>query len=314
MKRKGMVLSIILICIALVFPVASGSIEHSQPMGRVENEIELCYYDGDLPDTLWGGYNPGFVWQAAIRFTPVELYEYSGSFMTSVRFYHGLGQYQEFAAHEGIMYIYDQGTIYEPGEVLLSEPFVADSLGWIDIALSEPIEIDGTRDIWIGIETTGDEFGNSYFGIGSMPGTDRKSMWIYQNEQWLQLTDLHPGWSFDWFIGAFIDGEFGNAQIEISDIAGCLGAYALLQNIGDIAATDVEWSIEVTGGLLGLIDSITVGSIDILEDGESETVYSDDSVFGFGNVIVTVDVSSGDIGTVEKSRSAFLFGPFLIFK
>jgi len=244
MKRKNITADAILITLCLILSttiaIADPSVEkQSQQLSSTSidngsfddpqrtDEIELHYYEGEYPDTYWGGYAPGVIWHAAIRFTPLELYEYSDWWLTSVRFFHGVGPFQPYEDHNVTVYVYDQGTIHEPGQILTSEYFVADTVGWITIPLSEPIHIDGTKDLWISFRTTQGEITYNYFGIGSIPGEDRKSMWINQYNEWMQLTDINPGWSFDWFIGAFIQEDTPEtAELSLSNLKGGLKVHA----------------------------------------------------------------------------------------
>ena len=278
---------------------------------QLPTNVELHYYDGDTPDTFWGGYAPGTIWHAAIRFTPLELYEYSDWWLTSVRFFHGVGSFQPYEDHDVTVYVYDQGTIHEPGQILTSEYFVADTVGWITIPLTEPIRIDGTKDLWISFKTTQGEVCFNYFGIGSMPGEDRRSMWIYHFGEWKQLTDLNPGWSFDWFIGAFISEETsGTTELEISDIYGLFGNNAIINNIGNNDATNIEWTITINGGFLNRISTIKSGIIENLESG-SEGIISSDLLFGLGPINIEIAVEAENAEPVSKTSSRFICGPLI---
>jgi hypothetical protein len=63
---------------------------------------------------------------------------------------------------------------------------------------------------------------------------------------------------------------------------------ATIKNSGTANATIVDWTIHVTGGILGLIDKTTNGTIDTLAIGEEKTITSDKIIFGFGAISVTV--------------------------
>lgn len=63
---------------------------------------------------------------------------------------------------------------------------------------------------------------------------------------------------------------------------------ATIKNIGTANATIVDWTIHITGGILGKIDKTTNGTIDTLGIGAEKTVTSDKIIFGFGAISVTV--------------------------
>lgn len=88
-----------------------------------------------------------------------------------------------------------------------------------------------------------------------------------------------PIWSFT-TIGENIP------EIEI-EISGGLGVNAVIENIGDIDITDLEWSITITGGLFDLINEEVNGIISHLAIGEEKTISSG-NFFGLGSIDVTV--------------------------
>ena len=185
--------------------------------------VELNYYSGDEPTYLFGGID--IQWQAAVRFTPDELGPYNERIIDTVRFFHGCGFEQPFIPHNGTVYIYAEGNSSGPGIVITQEVFYADVIGWITIPLSSPVEINATKDLWISIETTGVSEENYYFGLGSPPGVNEKSMWFYnETDGWIQLTELNSGYSFDWFIGAILSDELipgdvdNSGAVDIDDV------------------------------------------------------------------------------------------------
>jgi hypothetical protein len=74
--------------------------------------------------------------------------------------------------------------------------------------------------------------------------------------------------------------------IEIDLIAGGIGVNSVIKNTGTADATDVEWTITVTGGILGLINKEASGTTDIAV-GE-EISISSGLIFGLGNIEITV--------------------------
>ena len=93
--------------------------------------------------------------------------------------------------------------------------------------------------------------------------------------------------------------------LEITSIVGGLGATATVKNTGNGPATDVELSITVTGGILGLINknaSDTVVSLAV----DEEATISSGIIFGLGAVeivaIVTCAEGSSDEETAEGKQ------------
>ncbi len=95
-----------------------------------------------------------------------------------------------------------------------------------------------------------------------------------------------------------------SAIINIESISGGLGVKATVSNTGTVAAENVPWSIDVSGGIV-LLGKHAEGTITSLNPGESATIK--DFVIGFGKVTVTVKV-----GSVTKTASGFLLGPLAI--
>ena len=79
-------------------------------------------------------------------------------------------------------------------------------------------------------------------------------------------------------------------NIIIDSISGGIGVEASIKNTGSGDATDISYSIGATGGIIGLINSQNSGLISI-PAGE-ETTISLPMIFGFGSVIISVNVGS----------------------
>lgn len=95
-------------------------------------------------------------------------------------------------------------------------------------------------------------------------------------------------------------------HIHISEIKGGLGVSAVIKSVGTEFVTDIEWSVSIEGGILGLINTKSTGSIPLLPAGEEVKVKSD-LIFGLGSGEITVKAN-------EKERKAkcFVIGPFII--
>ncbi|HVQ00896.1 MAG TPA: M14 family zinc carboxypeptidase [Candidatus Thermoplasmatota archaeon] len=97
------------------------------------------------------------------------------------------------------------------------------------------------------------------------------------------------------------------ADIELGSITGGLGVSAIVENKGVAAATDVNWSITLTGGLV-LFGRHSTGTLSVVEPGVSQTIRSK-FLFGIGSVTITVTAA-----TAQEQVKGFLFGPIIILR
>ncbi|KYK30384.1 MAG: hypothetical protein AYK22_03890 [Thermoplasmatales archaeon SG8-52-3] len=100
--------------------------------------------------------------------------------------------------------------------------------------------------------------------------------------------------------------NFITPQIEIEVINGGTGISASIKNIGNEDATDVNWSIEVTKGLI-LIGKINQGNIPNIPRNSSETVEIP-LIVGIGKSIVTVSAEPSGGEKIVKSVKARIIG------
>jgi hypothetical protein len=96
-------------------------------------------------------------------------------------------------------------------------------------------------------------------------------------------------------------------ELEL-DITGSFGKIqATLKNNGTTEITDIEWRIDVTGGILGLIDVSSEGIIDSLPIGDETTIETDRLIFGLGQLSISVHINLW-----EKTAQGFIFGPLVL--
>ena len=72
-----------------------------------------------------------------------------------------------------------------------------------------------------------------------------------------------------------------------------IGVSANIKNIGEANATDVEWTIKVTGGILKLIDKTFSGTISTLGIGDEEAIKSG-LILGLGKIAITVSAECAE--------------------
>jgi hypothetical protein len=102
----------------------------------------------------------------------------------------------------------------------------------------------------------------------------------------------------------YLDNVGGVAQpvIEITSVTAGLGISAVIENTGDAAATDVAWTLSVTGGILNLINVAKSGTIPNLDPGASETITSG-LFFGLGSIQIAI---TADLATENRAGSIFI--------
>lgn len=104
------------------------------------------------------------------------------------------------------------------------------------------------------------------------------------------------------------------AFLDIVKIRGGFGkASAVIKNIGSLDASNVNCSISVVGGMLGLIDALAEETFDTLAV-EEEKKITVDKIFGFGKINVTVTASTPFANTATKTANGFVLGPFVFVR
>ena len=96
-----------------------------------------------------------------------------------------------------------------------------------------------------------------------------------------------------------------NLELEITGGIGTISA--TLKNNGTSTENDINWNIQVEGGILGLIDIYTEGTIESLPAGEETVLQTDESIFGLGKITVSINVNVG-----TKTKQGFVIGPFVL--
>jgi len=90
-------------------------------------------------------------------------------------------------------------------------------------------------------------------------------------------------------------------DLEITVNSGIgIGVGATISNDGEAEATDVEWTIHVTGGILKLIDKEFSGTIASLPVGEEETIKSG-MIIGLGKIAITVSAECAEGDSEEAT-------------
>ena len=108
--------------------------------------------------------------------------------------------------------------------------------------------------------------------------------------------------------GVNIDIYFGQVyettapKLDIISIKGPIGVTATIKNIGDAKATNVKWTIAVTGGLLGFINKDGTGTEETLAI-DGEIAVKSGILLGFGPITITVTAECAEDSSDEESAS-----------
>jgi PKD repeat protein len=86
-------------------------------------------------------------------------------------------------------------------------------------------------------------------------------------------------------------------RFEVTPLSGGIGINTVIKNNGSGNATNLQWTIKVTGGFLGLINKTFTKTIPTLAVGK-ETKVRTGMFFGFGSIYITFSA------TCDQNRSA----------
>jgi hypothetical protein len=264
----------------------------------LQDEVALYYYLSEAWNGVGGASG---TYEAAIRLTQEEVINYESWWLTSVRFYHNVVP-ETSETHSVCAKIYDEGTLFHPGNLLTYELHTVTGDGWFRIDLSEPIEINSAKDIWVSIEITYAE-GEYPIGIDAGPAVYGKGAWVYWKDEWKELPSYDL--NYNWNIEALIS-ESEPVELDITKISGLIGVKANVANIDDSDATDIPWAITITGGVHNRINKTTTGTIHQLPAGAEKIIHSY-PLFGFGKLTITIEVEK-----ITREAKGYLIGPFVI--
>ena len=79
--------------------------------------------------------------------------------------------------------------------------------------------------------------------------------------------------------------------LNMSTIQGGTQLSAQVHNQGDTPLNNITWDISMKGGLLALINISEEGKILHLNDGDTVSIHTTDTIFGLGRVDVHIPVS-----------------------
>jgi len=316
--KKGLVLGIIaLFIVSSVSPMVIGyetsfaSSESSAVLGNLPRpEDEIYYYNPDTLNHVLGlsGGTPPYYWYSAVRFTQDELAPYVDWPITKVIVALSCdnGQTEVWAK----LTVWGEGTSTSPGNIIYEDDnLYFDETGFHIIEISTPIALDDHDEIWIGIEweQTEEEAHIAFADDG--PAVDGKGDWfsIDGGASWQELRDT--GLDYNWGMGAIV-GWSWPPFFNIRDVKGPIGVNAVVENVGEESANNLEWSITITGGILDLVNKHASGTKTELAMDETLPISSG-LILGFGKIFIEIIADADNAYEVSKLYNAFILGPFV---
>jgi hypothetical protein len=274
-----------------------------------KGETELKYYEEEGLSTVIGVCADDY-WKIGIRLTQMEMAAYMDWTMTKVNV--------AFSADNGCpyidarIYIFDEGDETHPGSIIVNDTLVRlNTTGVHTIPLVTPVNLSNHNELWVAVEWR-DNFSFDYYAwldTITGPAVDKKGDWYYLNSAWGEIQTGGADYDGNWGIGAIIKGE-GVTQLAIGNIKGPMGIKADVQNIGADNATDVQWSITVTGGVLNRVNAIVTGTTASLLAGESVPLWVW-TFFGLGTITIIITAEAKNANQISSTKSAFLLGSFV---
>jgi len=98
-------------------------------------------------------------------------------------------------------------------------------------------------------------------------------------------------------------------ELEIEVINGGIGIKAIIRNNGDINATNIKWSIQLSGRLI-ILGKKSSGEIPILQPDQTKTVAIP-LTFGFGKTTITIRIEFDTIDNTERTAQGKLIAFFI---
>jgi hypothetical protein len=180
----------------------------------------------------------------------------------------------------------DVGKEYE-FTIMTMDPFNEDVYYWIEWG-------DGTMEEWIGPYASGENV------FASHTWTENGTYSIRVKAK--NALNAEGAWSETFNITIF------SPELDAGYITGGLfKVNAVIKNIGDAEATDIDWSITLEGGVI-LLGEETTGTIPSIPEG-GEVIVSSSLILGFGNTIVKVSMEEqyGSSDVREQDATILLF-------
>jgi|GEM_PF-1018612 len=222
--------------ISIIYPMAlqkRGSISHETPSGSVRtlgyntsadpgarpapyNPVAdnfVLHYDGDNYSAIGWSVAPISPTVAAMFPTNLTL-PHAGMMLSSV------DVYLNDPGTNFILKIWDMGNSYEPGTLLVSQPFTGQMLSWNNITLNDPVYITGA-DIWVGYQFTQPAPSTFIPGCDAGPANPNGDF-LSTGVGWTHLSN-NPDLNYNWNIRANLTGTPVQQWLSTAPTSGIVG-------------------------------------------------------------------------------------------
>jgi PKD repeat protein len=109
-----------------------------------------------------------------------------------------------------------------------------------------------------------------------------------------------------------ITGYIPKPTLVLSSLTGGTGIVsAVIKNTGDGAATNVQWTITVTGGIFHRINKTFTGNIATFDPGADQTITTTGKIFGLGAITVAVSATCNEGSSSTLSGTGKIFIIFI---
>ena len=157
----------------------------------------LLHYDGDNADAFSWGPNPPYTIVNAAMFPPELTLPQAGTYITSVIMYFNM------IGTDFRVRIYGQGNGYQPGTMLVDQPFTPSEATWTEVELDNPVYITG-EEIWVGYQYTQPSADMFIPGVDAGPNNINGDWISFNGISWNHLTDYED--TRNWNIRAMLTG------------------------------------------------------------------------------------------------------------
>ncbi len=192
---------------------------------------EMRYDNGTNSDEV-GGEPEHF--EAAIRFTPSDLQQYEGKYLTEINFYNTDKNCQVFAR------VWTGGNQNYAGDLVFEQEVEnLNENAWNRVELDQPLLIDTSQELWIGYKVLNPE-GIYPAGTDNGPADPYKGDMILYYSDWVSMYE-NFGWNINWNIyGLAVSTESPaeNTLSEFSPLAANVDGYNIYKDGSYIAEVD----------------------------------------------------------------------------
>ncbi|MGM0567379.1 MAG: exo-alpha-sialidase [Bacteroidota bacterium] len=192
---------------------------------------EMRYDNGTNSDEV-GGEPEHF--EAAIRFTPSDLQQYEGKYLTEINFYNTDKNCQVFAR------VWTGGNQNYAGDLVFEQEVEnLNENAWNRVELDQPLLIDTSQELWIGYKVLNPE-GIYPAGTDNGPADPYKGDMILYYSDWVSMYD-NFGWDINWNIyGLAVSTEspVENTLSEFSPLEANVDGYNIYKDGSHIDEVD----------------------------------------------------------------------------